>query len=93
MIRSFVHKGLSELWETNRTSRIDKRFHELILRRLDSLNEVTDLLDLASLPGYDFHALKGFKPARYTIHVNGPWCLTFEFTNGEVERIDFVQYH
>lgn len=93
MIRSFVHKGLMELWETNRIARIDKRFHSRILRRLDTLNEVIDLNDLGNLPGYDFHALKGFKPTRYTVHVNGPWCLTFEFTNGEIERVDFVQYH
>lgn len=93
MLRSFVHKGLAELWETGRTARIDKRFHARILRRLDSLAEVIDLKDLEKLPGYDFHALKGFKPTRYTIHVNGPWCITFEFAHGDVERVDFVQYH
>jgi len=27
-----------------------------------------------NLPGFDFHPLKGFKPTRYSVHVNGPWC-------------------
>ena len=37
------------------------------------------------------HSLKGVK--RYTIHVNGPWCITFEFEEGDAYRIDFEQYH
>ena len=93
MLRSFTHKGLAELWETGRTSRIDKRMHARILRRLDVLNETERLSDLGSMPGFDFHTLKGFDPARYTIHVNGPWCITFEFAAGDVCKVDFEQYH
>ena len=62
MLRSFTHKGLAELWETGRTSRIDKRMHARILRRLDVLIETEGLSDLASMPGFDFHTLKGFDP-------------------------------
>jgi proteic killer suppression protein len=25
--------------------------------------------------------------------VNGPWCITFEFEDGDAFRIDFEQYH
>jgi proteic killer suppression protein len=42
--------------------------------------------------GFDFHRLHG-RPVRYTIHVNGPWCITFEFENGDAYRVDFEQYH
>lgn len=45
------------------------------------------------LPGFDFHPLKGFKPTRYTVHVNGPWCITFEFEKGDAYRLDLEQYH
>jgi plasmid maintenance system killer protein len=30
---------------------------------------------------------------RYTVHVNGPWCITFEFDDGDALRVDFEQYH
>ena len=93
MLRSFIHKGLSELWETRRTSRIDKRMHDRLLRRLDVLDQVAQPSDLAPLPGFDFHALKGFDPTRYTMHVNGPWCITFEFATGDVVRVNLEQYH
>jgi toxin HigB-1 len=46
-----------------------------------------------NLPGFDFHALKGFVPTRYKVHVNGPWCITFEFDSGDALRVDFEQYH
>jgi proteic killer suppression protein len=46
-----------------------------------------------NLPGFDFHPLQGFNPPRYTVHVNGPWCITFEFHEGDAHVIDFEQYH
>jgi proteic killer suppression protein len=46
-----------------------------------------------NVPGFDFHPLKGFDPVRFTVHVNGPWCITFEFAAGDARRVDFEQYH
>ena len=46
-----------------------------------------------NLAGYDFHALKGFDPTCFTIHINGPWCITFEFEGSDAYRVDFEQYH
>jgi len=46
-----------------------------------------------NVPGFDFHALKGFSPTRYGVHVNGPWCLRFEFVDADACRVDFEQYH
>jgi proteic killer suppression protein len=45
-----------------------------------------------NLPGFDFHSLRG-KPKRYSVHVNGPWCITFEFEDGDAWRVDLEQYH
>ena len=92
-IKSFIHKGLAELWESERTSTIDKRMQKRVLARLDVLDQTDKLSDLAPLPGFNFHRLKGFKPERYTVHVNGPWCITFEFDAGDVYRVNFEQYH
>jgi proteic killer suppression protein len=25
--------------------------------------------------------------------VNGPWCITFAFENGDAVQVDFEQYH
>jgi proteic killer suppression protein len=92
VIRSFKNKGLAELWESGRTRRIDVKMHPRILRRLDRL-DVAARSDEMNVPGFDFHALRGFNPTRYSVHVNGPWCITFEFQEGDAYRVDLEQYH
>jgi toxin HigB-1 len=64
--------------------------HDRILRRLDRLDVIAFPQEM-NLPGFNFHALKGHKPTRYSVHVNGPWCITFEFANGDAENVDFEQ--
>jgi proteic killer suppression protein len=90
MIRSFRDKALADLWSGGR-SRIDARFHKRLLLRLDRLDAAQRAEEL-NVPGFDFHPLRG-KPQRYSVHVNGPWCLTFEFEDGDALRADFEQYH
>ncbi len=92
MIRSFKSKPLADLWESGRTAKIDVRMHARILRRLDRLDAAVRPEEM-NLPGFDFHPLRGFRPTRYSVHVNGPWCLTFEFDNEDAVRVDFEQYH
>ena len=92
MIVNFKSKALAELWSGGSTSKIDRRLHDRILLRLDRLDACTTANEM-NLPGFDFHALKGISPTRYTVHVNGPWCLTFEFVDGDVSRVDLEQYH
>ena len=92
MIRSFRSKALADLWSTGRSGKIDARLHRRILERLDAL-DAAPVPEAMNLPGFDFHGLHGFDPPRYTVHVNGPWCITFEFAEGSAFRVDFVQYH
>jgi len=92
MIRSFRNRALADLWRAGRSARIDGRLHARILARLEALNEAERPEDM-NVPGFDFHALRGFKPTRYTVHVNGPWCVTFEFDEGDALKVDFEQYH
>lgn len=92
MIVSFRHKALRDLWQTGRSGKIDARLHKRILERLDALDAAQQPEDM-KVPGYDCHALKGFRPKRYTVHVNGPVCITFEFEDGDALRVDLENYH
>lgn len=92
MIKTFRSKGLAELWRYGDTKRIDARLHDHILRRLDNLDAAEQVKDM-NIPGFGFHALQGFRPRRYTVHVNGPWCITFEFADGHAYNVNFENYH
>ena len=92
MIRSFRSKALKELWADRNSGKIAANMRGRVLRRLDYLDAATSPQEM-NMPGFDFHALKGPKPTRYTVHINGPWCVTFEWESGDAVRVDFEQYH
>ena len=91
MIRSFKHKGLAELFERGRSRRVRQDLQTRCLQRLDVLDQAQTLQDV-NRPGFDFHGLRG-TPRRYSLHVNGPWCITFEWEDNEALRVDLEQYH
>ncbi len=92
MIKSFKHKGLKELFLTGQSAKVAAALQERTLMILDALDVAAVPFDM-SIPGFDFHGLQGKKPKRYTTHVNGPWCITFEFEDGDAYRVDLEQYH
>ena len=57
-----------------------------------------DVIDIAktpealNVPGFNFHGLQG-KPKRYSVHVNGPWCITFEWQVENAIKLDLDNYH
>jgi proteic killer suppression protein len=92
VIRTFKSKALWELWAKGKSPRIDAKMQKRIFARLDRLDAAVRAEEM-NVPGFDFHSLQGFNPKRYSVHVNGPWCITFEFEDGEACRVDFEQYH
>lgn len=92
MIKAFRSKALCDFWAKGRSAKLDKRLAERVLRRLDRLNAASAPEEM-NLPGFDFHVLRGHRPTRYTVHVNGPWFITFEFEGEDAYRVDLEQYH
>lgn len=83
------------MYRTGRAAKVRADLQPRVLRRLDALDALDAASDLSklNLPGFDFHPLRGFKPVRYSLHVNGPWCITFEWADGDALRLDLEQYH
>ena len=91
MIASYRHKGLQELAESGTSKKVRSDLHKRARIRLFALAAATDMRQLAQ-PGFDLHKLEG-KPPRYSIHVNGPWCITFRWDGGSATEVDLVNYH
>jgi proteic killer suppression protein len=91
MIESFKHKGLAELFERGHSRWVRHDLQLRSLRRLEALDQAESLKDL-NVHGFNFHALDGI-PERYSIHVNGPWCITFEWEKRKALRVNLEQYH
>jgi len=91
VIRSFRHKGLKKLHQDDDPSLLSQELVPRIRGRLSALESARRLEDV-NIPGFDLHKLRG-KPLRHSIHVNGPWCVTFEWRDGEALRVDFENCH
>ena len=91
MIKSFRHKGLADLWNTGSSGKVAAQLRDRAKRRLRALDQAVRPDD-TNISGFNFHPLKG-KPVRYSLHVNGPWCITIEWDGTDAVRVDLEQYH
>lgn len=92
MIGSFRSKALRNLWEKNGRSGVAPNSRERISRILSILESGESLSDL-DVPGFRFHALKGFDPRRYSMRVTGNWRVTFAWQDGVATAVDLEDYH
>ena len=92
MIGSFRSKPLRALWEKNNSSGVNPNAALRIRRILSILDGAESIRDL-DVPGFRFHALRGFAPRRYAMHVTGNWRVTFAFEAGRADMIELEDYH
>jgi proteic killer suppression protein len=92
MIESFRSKALRRLWEKTDGSGVNPNALPRISRILAILDAGEDIRDL-NVPGFRFHALKGFHPTRYSMRVTGNWRVTFEWMGKSAKAIDLEDYH
>ena len=92
MIKTFRHKGLQRFFESGSKSGIQAR-HAARLRLQLAALDTAQLIDDMDIPGYRLHKLKGRHKQRWSIWVSGNWRLTFEFVAGDVQILDYEDYH
>lgn len=91
MIQSGRHKGLQELFEKGFSAKVQKTLAARVLRRLDAI-DAAKTPETLKVPGFDLHGLQG-KPRRFSVRVNGPWCITFEWEGENAVKVDLENYH
>lgn len=92
MIQSFSHKGLRRLYEEDDVrGLIGEHVDRLkdILARLDAAATVTDM----DVPGFRLHALKGDLKGLWSVTVRANWRVTFRFSGGNAQDVDYLDYH
>ena len=92
MIRSFRHKGLKAFYETGSTKGVRSDHARRLARLLGFLGQATGPDDL-DLPGWRLHPLKGQLAGYWSLTVSGNWRLIFRFVDGDVELLDYLDYH
>jgi toxin HigB-1 len=92
MIVSYRSKALKRYWEKSDTRGLNPQHLAKINQLMTSLEFALIPEDMNS-PGFDFHKLTGEVPVRWSVHVNGNWCVTFAFESGDALAVDYEDYH
>jgi len=91
MISSYRHKGLAELFDTGKSAKVRPDLWVRTVRRLDAI-AAAKTPEALRVPGFDFHPLHGVSQ-RYSVHINGPWCITFDWNGENAIDVDLENYH
>lgn len=92
VIRSFRHKGVERFFKTGSKAGISAAHAPRLARQLAALNVAREPSDM-NVPGWGLHPLKGKLANHWSVSVSGNWRLTFTFEDGEVELVDYQDYH
>lgn len=92
MIKSFRHDGLQAFYETGSKAGI-RPDHATRLRRILGVLDGATTVEQVRLPGFDLHKLGGNLADYWSVKVNGNWRVIFQFNAGEVELVDYLDYH
>ena len=92
MIKSWLHKGLQNFFETGSTAGIPSAYSKKIAKRLESIDEAQDIQQL-NLSSFKLHQLKGERSGIWSISVTGNWRITSRFEDGNAYILNFEDYH
>jgi toxin HigB-1 len=92
MIRSFRHKGLERFFLQGSRKVIQPKHAARLRIQLAVLNNAKSAADVA-LASWRLHPLTGKLVGHFSIAVDENWRLTFKFNSGDVELLDYQDYH
>ena len=92
MIISIVHKGLRLYYEDGNASKLPSEFLKKIARILTSLDAVSSEEDILAL-GSGINKLSGDLSDFWSIKVSANYRIVFQFSNGDVSEVDYLDYH
>jgi toxin HigB-1 len=93
LIERFRHKGLRRLYEDDDSSGLPAQSIGKIKAILAALEFAADLSQVATMPGWRLHPLRGDRRGQYGITVTRNWRITFRLRGNMVTDVDFEDYH
>ena len=92
MIKSFIHKGLEKFYRTGSKVGIQAKHSERLRLILAQLNQAETTQDM-DIPFLKLHELKGDRKGIWSVTVQTNWRITFRFSEGDVEIVNYEDYH
>ena len=93
VIGKFRHKGLRRLYEDDNLSGVPAEYVRKLKAILAALEFADNLAQVATMPGWKLHPLRGDRKDQYSIAVTGNWRITFRLQGNTVTDVNFEDYH
>lgn len=96
MIKSFGNKAAQEIWELLETKSLPKELWIRAKALMTIMNATTTLNDLkikGQPPNIRLLKLKGNRKDQWSVTIKLPWCITFNFKDGEFSDVKIENYH
>ncbi|MGH6896236.1 MAG: type II toxin-antitoxin system RelE/ParE family toxin [Geminicoccaceae bacterium] len=93
LIERFRHKGLRRLYDDDDPRGLPAESVGKIKAILAALESAAELSQVATMPGWKLHPLKGDRRGQYGITVTGNRRITFRLRGNRVTDVDFEDYH
>lgn len=92
MIRSFKDRDTRRLFRREKVKRFDA-FERIAYRKLVALDSVGRVEELSIPPGNRLERLKGERSGQWSIRINDPYRICFEWRDGDAYNVEVVDYH
>jgi proteic killer suppression protein len=92
MIRSFKHRGLKRLYESDDRSGIRPDLVDVVERILTALDAASTPQAL-DIPRYRLHPLKGDLKGLWSVTVRANWRIVFRFEGTDAFDVELIDYH
>jgi len=93
MIQSFQDKETEKVWNQEYSKKLPRDIQRIGLRKLFMLNRAITLEDLKIPPSNCLEKLKRDRKEQYSIRINKQWRVCFDWKDGEVYKVEIVDYH
>ena len=93
MIKSFKCKETEKIFKRIFSKKFPHDIQRTAFKKLRMLNRANILNDLRVPPSNHLEHLHGDRKGQYSIRINDQWRICFEWSSGEVKKVEIVDYH
>jgi len=93
VITVFACGETERIFRGERSRKLPPDIQNTARRKLEYLHRARRLSDLWAPPGNRLEALQGNRAGQHSIRINDQWRICFRWRDGNVERVEIVDYH
>ena len=96
MITGFKGKIARDIWESDDSRALPSELRvraKALLTIMHATRSLDDLRIQGQPPNIRLHKLSGDRRGYWSVTIKLPWCITFQFKNGEFSEVCIENYH